>query len=91
MTHLSPAQINVAFGKVFVAPRVIDGCSKVRFCGVFPSGNVGVKRPTDPESFGPIAISPAQAEPLLAAIGRRFTARGFRAVASLDSVAPAKV
>lgn len=90
MTHLSPAQINAAHGRVFTAPRVIDGCSDVRFCGVFPSGNVGVKRPTDPECFGPITVSAAQAEPLLAAIGQRFNARGFTAVHRSEGLVPAK-
>lgn len=77
MKQLSPSQIRAAYGKVFTALRVIDGCSEVRFYGVFPSGNVGVKRSTDPECFGPITVSVVQAEPLFAAIERRFNSRGF--------------
>lgn len=78
MTHLSPAQIYVATGKTFEAPGVLNGCSRVRFCGIYPSGNVGVKREADPESFGAVAVSAAKAAPLLEAIARRFTVRGYR-------------
>lgn len=65
-------QLDAAYGKVFEAPRVINGSSKVRFMGVWPSGNVAVKRVTDPDSFGPITVSPETAMPLMQAIERCY-------------------
>ena len=78
MTHLSPAQISAAKGLSFEALRVLDGSPRVRFCDIYPSGNVGVKRETDPETHGPVTVTAAQAEPLLEAIARRFNRRGHR-------------
>ncbi len=57
--------INEAHGKVFHVPGVINGCAKVRFMGIWPSGNVAVKRAADPDSFGPLTVSPEKAKPLL--------------------------
>lgn len=65
-------QLNAAFGKVFDAPSVINGSSKVRLMGVWPSGNVAVKRESDPDSFGPITVSPETALPLMRAIERSY-------------------
>ncbi len=48
------AQLDAAWGKVFEAPGVINGSAKVRFMGIWPSGNVAVKRGSDPDSFGPL-------------------------------------
>lgn len=75
MTHplkLRKAQIQSAYGKVFEAPGVINGSARVRFIGVWPSGNVAVMKETDPDSFGPLTVAPQKARPLLEAIGRRF-------------------
>lgn len=82
LTRVSQAQINAAFGKTFEAPRVLDGCSRVRFWGIYPSGNVGVKRETDPVTHGPVTVSCDQAAPLLEAISHRFNRRGQRNAAS---------
>lgn len=60
--------IDTAHGKVFDAPGVINGSTKVRFMGIWPSGNVAVKRAEDPDSFGPLTVSPEKAKPLLDAI-----------------------
>lgn len=78
MSHLSPAQCGAAYGQCFDVPGVLAGTARVKFCGVFPSGNVGIKRAADPDAFGPLAIDAAQAEPLFAAIRQRFDARGRR-------------
>lgn len=66
------AQLNAAHGMVFDVPGVVNGSSNVRFLGVWPSGNVAVKRQSDPESFGPLTVSPEKAAPLMDAIARRF-------------------
>lgn len=42
------SQLDAAWGKVFEAPGVINGSARVRFMGVWPSGNVAVKRGGDP-------------------------------------------
>lgn len=67
-------QIDAAYGKVFDAPGVINGSGKVRFMGVWPTGNVAVKRSSDPESFGPLTVSPQKARPLIQAIERLYPA-----------------
>ena len=70
--QLRKAQIQSAHGMVFDVPGVINGSARVRFMGVWPSGNVAVKKATDPESFGPLTVAPQKAKPLLEAIDRRF-------------------
>jgi len=79
MVHLSPAQIASAFGKTFTVPGVLNGSAEVSFWGIYPSGNVGVKRGRDPDHFGPVTVPAEQAEPLLKAIAARFNRRGYRA------------
>lgn len=69
------AQLSAAYGKVFDAPGVINGSAKVRFMGVWPTGNVAVKRAADPDSFGPLTVSPEKAQPLMQAIAERFPAK----------------
>jgi len=66
------AQALAAYGKVFDAPGVINGSARVRFMGVWPTGNIAVKRETDPECFGVLTVSPEQAQTLLLAIMRRY-------------------
>ena len=61
-----------AWGQVFEAPGVINGSARVRFIGVWPSGNVAVKRAEDPDSFGPLTVSQQRAQPLLKAIAVRY-------------------
>lgn len=65
-------QQNKAYGNVFNVPGVINGCSRVRFMGVWSTGNVGVKRADDPDTFGPLTVSPEKAKPLMQAIEQRY-------------------
>ncbi|ADP20069.1 MULTISPECIES: hypothetical protein [Achromobacter] len=73
---LTQAQIAAATGKIFEVPRVINGCARVQFVGIWPTGNVAVKRASDPEMFGPLTVSSEVAAPLMEAIQRRFNRRG---------------
>ena len=66
-------QMNAAYGKVFEAPGVINGSGRIRFMGVWPTGNVAVKRESDPDSFGPVTVSAEKALPLMQAIERQYT------------------
>jgi hypothetical protein len=84
-TILTQAQIGAAHGAAFTVPRVLDR-PEVVFKGRYSSGNYGVRRLSDPPYFGDVAISPAQAEPLLAAIAARYDARGrLRAIAKAET------
>lgn len=47
------AQLDAAWGEVFEVPGIINGSAGVRFMGIWPSGNVAVKRASDPAGFGP--------------------------------------
>ena len=69
------SQLDAAWGKVFEAPGVINGSARVRFMGVWPSGTVAVKRGGDPDSFGPLTVSPEKVKPLMQAIESRYPAR----------------
>lgn len=68
------ALLKAAYGKVFDAHGVIPGTSRVRFLGIWPTGNVAVKRADDPDSFGPLTVSPDKARTLIQAIERTFPA-----------------
>lgn len=68
-------QLNAAHGKVFDVPGVINGSARVRFMGIWPTGNVAVKREADPESFGPLTVPPAKAQPLMRAIEHSYPAK----------------
>ena len=72
---MQQAQLAKAYGKVFDAPGVVNGSARVRFVGVWPTGNIGVKRETDPDTFGPLTVSPEKAKPLMQAIERRYPAK----------------
>lgn len=65
-------QAQAAYGKVFDAPGVINGSAEVRFMGVWPTGNIAVKRAADPDCFGVLTVSPERAQPLILAIMRRY-------------------
>ena len=81
MTKLSPAQQRVAHGRIFKAPGVIQGCSELVFAGIWPTGNVALNKiGDDARGMGPLTVSAAQAEPLLAAICHKFNARGSRRI-----------
>ena len=54
---MKKSQLDAAWGKVFEAPGVINGSARVRFMGVWPSGNVAVKRGGDPDGFGPLTVT----------------------------------
>jgi hypothetical protein len=69
------AQLAKAYGEVFDVPGVVNGSARVRFVGVWPTGNVGVKRETDPDTFGALTVSPEKAQPLMQAIDRRYPAK----------------
>lgn len=72
---MQQTQLDKAFGEVFDAPGVINGSSRVRFVGVWPTGNIGVKREVDPDSFGPLTVPPEKAQSLMQAIERRYPAK----------------
>jgi hypothetical protein len=74
--RLTQAQINAAYGKTFEVFGVLNGCGKVRFLGIAPSGNVMVKRATDPELFGVLTISPGAAQRLFQAIEVKYDKAG---------------
>lgn len=74
--RLTQAQINAAYGKTFEVFGVLNACGKVQFLGVAPSGNVMVKRATDPESFGVRTISPGMAQRLFQAIEAKYDKAG---------------
>ena len=77
MTKLSPAQQRAAYGRSFKAPGVINGCGELVFAGIWPTGNVAVKKLSDDaRGMGPLTVTSAQAEPLLAAIRHKFNSRG---------------
>lgn len=69
---LKQEQLNAAIGKVFDVPGVINGSARVRFMGIWPTGNVAVKRESDPDCFGPLTVSPDKARPLMQAIERSY-------------------
>lgn len=69
------AQLNAAHGMVFDVPGVVNGSSRIRFLGRLPTGNVAVKKQADPDSFGPLTVSPEKAAPLMDAIARRFPSK----------------
>ena len=53
---MQQAHMAKAYGKVFDPPGVIN---------VWPTGNVGVKRETDPDIFCALTVSPENAQPLM--------------------------
>ena len=69
---LTQAQESAAHGLVFDAVGVLNGHGRLRFLGVWPTGNVAVKPERDREDFGPLTVSQAKAAPLLRAIDARF-------------------
>ena len=87
---MNNAQINAACGKVFEAPGVLNGTMWVRFMGVYPTGNIGVKRASDCESFGAITVTPEKAAPLIATIEQKFDVRGrLKIVVAFNNLADA--
>lgn len=61
-----------AQGRVFNAPRVLKGTTRVRFIKVQPSGNISVKFHNDPEYFGPVTLSRDKCDNLAKSIAIMF-------------------
>lgn len=64
-----------AYGEVFEAYRVIPDTGWVRFMGIAVTGNVLVKRATDPDSFGAFCVPPEKAKELFRVIKARYGPR----------------